>query len=113
MATKKIGFALSGGGALINSKGFGGNNASGLFLSPGFTNAMLAKRWGKASFAAYQKRKEPVVAARMAYDAAMRQGTLAPIYRFGQGVLGWEDISLSKTEMPFGIRPWWCRLPPR
>ena len=86
-------------GAIINSKGFGGNNASGLFLSPGFTNAMLAKRWGKASFAAYQKRKEPVVAARLAYDAAMRQGTLAPIYRFGQGVLGWEDISLSETEM--------------
>ena len=86
-------------GAIINSKGFGGNNASGLFLSPGFTNAMLAKRWGEAPFAAYQKRNEAVVAARMEYDSAMRQRTLAPIYKFGEGVLGWEDLSISKTEI--------------
>jgi acetoacetyl-[acyl-carrier protein] synthase len=34
-------------GAFINSKGFGGNNATGLFLSPRQTRDMLEKRWGK------------------------------------------------------------------
>ena len=47
-------------GAIINSKGFGGNNASGLFLAPQFTADMLAKRWGKAAFADYRKRNEAV-----------------------------------------------------
>jgi acetoacetyl-[acyl-carrier protein] synthase len=36
-------------GAFINSKGFGGNNATGLFLSPNQTRSMLEQRWGKKS----------------------------------------------------------------
>ena len=33
--------------AFVNSKGFGGNNATGLFLSPIQTEEMLSRRWGK------------------------------------------------------------------
>jgi len=82
-------------GAVINSKGFGGNNASGLFLSPQHTRAMLAKRWGKAAFAAYEKRNEAVRRSRREYDEAMLRTTMAPIYRFGEGVLAGEDLSIS------------------
>ena len=82
-------------GAIINSKGFGGNNASGLFLSPQHTRAMLAKRWGKAAFAAYEKRNEAVRRSRREYDEAMLRTTMAPIYRFGEGVLAGEDLSIS------------------
>lgn len=82
-------------GAIINSKGFGGNNASGLFLSPQHTRAMLAKRWGKAAFAAYGKRNEAVRRSRREYDEAMLRTTMAPIYRFGEGVLAGEDLSIS------------------
>lgn len=82
-------------GAIINSKGFGGNNASGLFLSPQHTRAMLAKRWGKAAFAAYGKRNEAVRHARREYDEAMLRTTMAPIYKFGEGVLAGEDLSIS------------------
>ena len=82
-------------GAIINSKGFGGNNASGLFLSPLHTRAMLAKRWGKAAFAAYEKRNEAVRRSRREYDEAMLRTTMAPIYRFGEGVLAGEDLSIS------------------
>lgn len=84
---------------LINSKGFGGNNASGLFLSPRFTAAMLAKRWGRKALAAYQKRNEAVHQACQDYDAAMLASTLPSIYRFGQGVLNGEDLTISAEEI--------------
>ena len=84
-------------GAIINSKGFGGNNASGLFLSPQHTRAMLAKRWGKAALAAYGKRNEAVHRSRQEYDEAMLRATMAPIYKFGEGVLAGEDLSISKA----------------
>ncbi len=93
-------------GALINSKGFGGNNATGLFLSPAFSRAMLKRRWGKAAFAAYLRRNESVREARAAYDAAMLKATQPPIYRFGEGVLEGEDLSISRDsiELPgFGL----------
>ena len=86
-------------GALINSKGFGGNNASGLFLSPQHTAAMLGKRWGKAALAGYRRRNEAVRQARLDYDAAMLAGTLPSIYRFGEGVLAGEDLSISADEI--------------
>ena len=75
-------------GAIINSKGFGGNNASGLFLSPQRTRAMLAKRWGKAACTAHAKRNEAVRRAREEYDDAMLHSTMAPIYKFGGGCVG-------------------------
>ena len=84
-------------GAIINSKGFGGNNSSGLFLSPQHTRAMLAKRWGKAALAAYGKRNEAVHRSRQEYDEAMLRTTMAPIYKFGEGVLAGEDLSISKA----------------
>ena len=81
-------------GALVNSKGFGGNNATGLFLSPGFSRGMLAKRWGKAAFARYQKRNEAIREASAAYEEEMLRQTLPSIYRFGEGVLEGDDLSI-------------------
>ena len=47
-------------GAFINSKGFGGNNATGFFLSAAATSRMLKKRWGSDAMRQYQHRHEPV-----------------------------------------------------
>ena len=88
-------------GALINSKGFGGNNASSFLLSPMHTERMLAKRWGKAAFQAYRRRNEAVRQARAAYDEAMLKQTLPSIYRFGKGVLEGEDLNI--TDQAIGI----------
>ncbi len=81
-------------GTLINSKGFGGNNATGVFLSPDFSRRMLEKRWGKAAFAKYRKRNEAVREARAAYDEAMLEQTMPSIYEFGEGVLEGEDLTI-------------------
>ncbi len=97
-------------GVLVNSKGFGGNNATGLFLSPGFSQQMLAKRWGKAEFAGYRKRNEVVREARAAYDEAMLQQTMPSIYRLGEGVLEGDDLAITQRsielpgfELPVGL----------
>ena len=81
--------------ALINSKGFGGNNATGVVLAPHLALKMLRRKHGDAAMAAHGKRNEGVRAAIDAYDAAMTRGELAPIYRFGEGVLEGGDMGLS------------------
>ena len=86
-------------GALINSKGFGGNNATGLFLSPDFTCRMLERRWGKAAFAKYQRRNEAVRESRNAYDEAMLEQTMPSIYRFGEGVLEGDDLTITSDSV--------------
>ena len=82
-------------GALVNSKGFGGNNASGFFLSPAHTERLLAKRWGKAALREYRRRNEATHQARAAYDEAMLKQTLPSIYQFGKGVLEGEDLNIT------------------
>lgn len=86
-------------GVLINSKGFGGNNATGLFLSPDFSRRMLEKRWGKAAFTDYRRRNEAVREARAAYDQAMLEQTMPSIYQFGEGVLGGDDIAITEESV--------------
>lgn len=85
--------------ALINSKGFGGNNATGVFLSPTKTRRMLERRWGKDAMLAYHRRNELVEQQADDYDGAMHRGEVAPIYRFGEGVLEGEDLEITPTEV--------------
>lgn len=82
--------------ALINSKGFGGNNATGLVLSPHVVREMLAANAGAAAIKQYAKKNEAVCAAASAYDDAARAGTAKTIYRYGEGVLTGDDLAMSK-----------------
>ena len=86
-------------GAFINSKGFGGNNATGLFLSPAFTERMLEKRWGSHQMQTYHRRHEPVREKASEYDVQADGGSVKPIYRFGEGVVEGEDLIISLTEI--------------
>jgi len=93
-------------GAFVNSKGFGGNNATGFFVSPARTRKMLEKRWGKKATAAYRSRNEAVEQTAQSYDQAMDRGEVKPIYRFGEGVVDGKDLTISRKqiEIPgFGI----------
>ncbi len=86
-------------GAFVNSKGFGGNNATGLFLSPFKTLEMLRKRWGADAMQRHQADNEAVAAAAQAYDAKADSGEILPIYQFGEGVLDGEDLTLNPDEL--------------
>jgi len=85
--------------AFINSKGFGGNNATGLFLSPDRTRRMLARRWGRQAMIDHARRHEQVAATAAAYDQAMLGATLPSIYRFGEGVVDGTDLQISRDEI--------------
>jgi len=86
-------------GAMLNSKGFGGNNATGLFLSPTQTLEMLSKRWGKAKMLDHTRSAESVHAQAIAYDATADSADVLPIYQFGEGVLTGEDISFHPNQL--------------
>lgn len=80
----------------INSKGFGGNNATAALLSPNVTRNMLSKKHGKDAMTAHDKANEAVVEKTAAYDEAMRKGENHIIYNFGIGVIEGEALSLSE-----------------
>lgn len=86
-------------GAFVNSKGFGGNNATGFFISPGFTEKMLCQRWGQRHMQNWKKRNESVATAAADYDAGAESGKYPPIYNFGDGVLEGEDLSIDPNEI--------------
>ena len=85
--------------ALINAKGFGGNNATGVILSPITAHKMLAKRWGSKAISAYQHKAEAVQAHADAYDAQMQAEPIESIYKFGEGVLDGDDLDVNEERI--------------
>lgn len=81
--------------ALINSKGFGGNNATAAILSPFVTEQMLEKKHGKDAMKQYRKRNETAIESTAAYDSSTTAGKNALIYKFGEGVIDGEQLTLS------------------
>lgn len=80
---------------VLNSKGFGGNNATASILAPHIAQKMLLKRHGKARVAAYQRANEAVRARSLAYDQSMLEGRNSTIYKFDHNVLDAEAITLT------------------
>lgn len=85
--------------AFINSKGFGGNNASALLLAPHVAERMLRKRHGQAAFDAWLARREGTRAAAAAYDRQALLGRLDIIYNFGNDMINDQAISISAEEV--------------
>jgi len=81
--------------AIINSKGFGGNNASGLILSPHVTMEMLEKRHGADKIASYKELNKVVRVSANAYDQAMINGEVEVIYHFGSEVMTGDDLVIT------------------
>ena len=69
-------------GAFVNSKGFGGNNATGFFMSPQITEKMLTRRWGDKHMRTYHRLHEEVTTQATAYDDGVDEGEFPPIYSF-------------------------------
>ena len=83
----------------INSKGFGGNNASGVILAPHVAERMLKKRHGEKAFADYVARREQTRANAKAYDQRALHGQLDIIYNFGQDMIEDQAIEISTEQM--------------
>ncbi len=91
--------------ALVNAKGFGGNNATATVLSPLRTREMLAARHGARAMAAWQQAAEPVTERAAGFEAACLSGSFRATYKFDHDVLGAEQVSLSADRLEIGGRP--------
>ena len=83
--------------SLINAKGFGGNNATALVLSPQKALAMLQRKHGQQVIHAWQDRVTSTRAQVHEWDEQARAGKTAPIYRFGEGVIEGDEVALSQN----------------
>ena len=84
---------------VLNSKGFGGNNASATVLAPHVVNKMLAKKHGSSAVKSHASLNESVREKAAAYDELANNGEALPIYRFDHNVLGGDDLGLSSNEI--------------
>lgn len=84
---------------IINSKGFGGNNASSLVLSPQQTLKMLNQRYGQQVLSRYMKKNEIVAAKQATNDAAACQGQERIFYNFGQAMMDASSVTLQSQSI--------------
>ncbi|MGH1441396.1 MAG: beta-ketoacyl synthase [Cellvibrionaceae bacterium] len=82
--------------AFLNSKGFGGNNATACVLSPALTETMMAKRYGAQAMQAYQSRRESTQERADDYHQAFLKGNYQVIYKFGEDMLDDQEIGIDQ-----------------
>ena len=85
--------------ALINSKGFGGNNGTGVILSPQTTHRMLEQKHGRRKMVAYHHLCGHTVENAGEYDRETIKGNTRPIYEFGENVLEEKDLEMTDQAM--------------
>lgn len=85
--------------ALLNSKGFGGNNATAAVFSPAATRRLLSARHGKAALTTWQQREEGVAAQAADYDRKASSGESEVIYRFDHNVLSGREVEFDACEL--------------
>ena len=87
--------------AFINSKGFGGNNATAAVFSPKVTLAMMTKRYGQEAMNEYQQKLELVEQAQEQYRQRANQGQFDIIYKFGEGLLDEDTLEINHDSLRF------------
>ena len=85
--------------AVLNAKGFGGNNASAPVLAPHIAQRMLAKHHGAKVMHAWRERNEAVRERAAHYDDAACNADLKAIYKFDHNVLGGDQLGLSGRDI--------------
>ncbi|MEK9792518.1 MAG: beta-ketoacyl synthase, partial [Halieaceae bacterium] len=88
--------------ALINSKGFGGNNATAALLSPDATTALLQRHYGERAIADWRDKLAGVMEAQSDIEARRLAGAWSPTYRFDEGVLADTDVTVTASSIELG-----------
>ncbi|MDA1369390.1 MAG: beta-ketoacyl synthase [Proteobacteria bacterium] len=84
---------------IINSKGFGGNNASASILAPHIVEKMLGKRHGSAAMKKYQERNESISEQIAEHDRLAIAGINDTIYKFDHNVLGGDALEINHEQI--------------
>jgi acetoacetyl-[acyl-carrier protein] synthase len=85
--------------AFLNSKGFGGNNATASILSPQRTLGMLEKRYGKEAMERYKEKNAGVKSASNEYHLSALQGNYRVRYGFGEDMVDENEIELTNKSI--------------
>jgi len=85
--------------ALINSKGFGGNNATAALLGPAVTEELLRRHHGQGGMKHWAKQHESVEQIRQVTEQRRLAGAWSPTYRFNDGVVEDEDIQIDSERI--------------
>lgn len=85
--------------AIINSKGFGGNNASAVILSPDQTKNILEERYDKKIIKDYLSKLKKTHKKSEEYFQKADHGEFTPIYRFGKNMITEEEILMDKESV--------------
>lgn len=83
----------------INSKGFGGNNATGVLLAPQVAERMLLKRHGDAAVSAWLAKRETTRAAAAAYDQRALRGQFDILYNFGNDLIDDRELQIDTQQV--------------
>jgi acetoacetyl-[acyl-carrier protein] synthase len=84
---------------ILNSKGFGGNNASAVLMSPASTEKLLSQRHGVKAVDTWLKARTTAQEQAQAYEQEAIRGTARPIYRFGHNVLQGPELTITDQEI--------------
>ena len=85
--------------AFLNSKGFGGNNATAVVIAPNVVESILEQRYGAVSFNDYKSRRAAVQLVAQSYDESASNGNLNVIYNFGEGIIEDNQIEVSSSAL--------------
>ncbi|WP_148253156.1 beta-ketoacyl synthase [Aidingimonas lacisalsi] len=85
--------------AFINAKGFGGNNATGLVLSPYVTEQLLVKRHGSEAIERWKVRRSTTLERATGYENEAQRGHFHALYRFGEGVLEGPELDVHADQI--------------
>ncbi len=81
--------------ALINAKGFGGNNATAAILSPDATARLLGSRFGDVQIEGSMQTQER----QARYSREIGRGTIEILYHYGEQVVEGADLALSDHQV--------------
>ncbi len=83
----------------LNSKGFGGNNATATILAPAVVKKMLHKRYGSTAYERYLSKLEDTRRKAESYDQAAIRGDFQTIYQFGQNMIDDAQLQIDAGQL--------------
>ena len=83
---------------IINSKGFGGNNATASVASENLTMSLIGKRYSKADISKWKAKRESILENREVERNKAINGSIEPIYEFDKDVLDLADLEVKKNQ---------------
>ena len=85
--------------AFLNSKGFGGNNATSALISSNLTEELLQRRFTDKELKAWKKKREATLKLREKNFELAVNSDIKPIYEFDKDVLDLTDLEISKKNI--------------